>query len=302
MGRIYLKTPIQNIVSVEKMVSILYFEYQKDYKSKGESHDFWEINYVDRGDLIVGYDGVDFDLSKGDLILMPPNRHHDLRADGKAPSSVFIISFDVESEFLNQLGCSVFHLTDELTETLHAVVRESRKAYNLPMENLPTQCLQINADALPGSQQLLRLHLETLLIGLIRVAINNTSQNVSLIPAKMQFDDNIADQMMKLLQSGIYSRLTLKDISKALGYGKTYLVSVFKKVYGVSVMAYYMQLKIDEAKRLIHDGAMTITEISEKLCFSTPQYFSKCFSQHVGMSPRAFKNSVNETWSTVKNI
>ena len=58
MGRIYLKTPIQNIVSVEKMVSILYFEYQKDYKSKGQvyagKHDKGAYQHNGRNEYILG--------------------------------------------------------------------------------------------------------------------------------------------------------------------------------------------------------------------------------------------------------
>jgi len=102
------------------------------------------------------------------------------------------------------------------------------------------------------------------------------------------------------LQDGVYSRLTLEDLADRLGYGKTYLCSIFKKVYGTSIMSYYTQLKIDEAQRLLHEGALTVTEVSEKLGFSTPQYFSKRFSDAVGMSPREFMTSIRKTWSSVR--
>lgn len=301
MSRIYLRMPVQNVAVVEKIVTVYYFEYRKDYRSKGESHDFWEINYVDRGSVVVTCGEEEHTLSKGDLILLPPDRHHTLRADGEKPSSVFIISFEAVSEFLDHMGCRVFTLNQTADNMLNDLVRECRQTYNLPMENLQTMCLSAQKDALPGSQQMVRIRLEMLLIELIRQAMeDHPSSSAQLVSAKTRLEDDIAARIMDILTASLYSQLTLEAIAKKLGYGKTYIASVFRKVYGASIMAYYTQLKIDEAKRMIHDGDLTITELSDKLCFSTPQYFTKCFTRHVGMSPREFKHSINKTWSTVK--
>lgn len=302
MPRIYLRALVQNVAIVRKIVTIYYFEYEKDYRSTGESHDFWELNYVDRGHVIVACDGEEYTLARGDVILLPPNQYHSLRADGMKPSSVFIISFEVESELLDTLGCILFTLNENTSGELNDLIRQCRQTYNLPMENLPVLCLQVKHDALSGAEQMVRLRLEIFLISLIRLGIDSQlpyDRNPMQINSKE--DAVIANKVMDMLISGIYCRLTLDKISMSMKYSKTYIVNAFRKVYGTSIMAYYTQLKIDEAKRLIHDGEATITEVSEILCFSTPQYFSKCFKQHVGMSPKEFKNSVNGTWSTVKN-
>ena len=63
-------------------------------------------------------------------------------------------------------------------------------------------------------------------------------------------------------------------------------------------MEYYMQLKIDEAKYLLRDGSMSVSQISDHLGFSSPQYFSKRFSKLVKMSPRQYALSVREEWTT----
>jgi len=77
-------------------------------------------------------------LSKGDLIVLLPDKHHSLRADGEKPSSVFIISFEMVSEFFDHLGCRVFTLHDHMSEKLSDLVRECRQTYSLPMPNLQT--------------------------------------------------------------------------------------------------------------------------------------------------------------------
>jgi len=58
------------------------------------------------------------------------------------------------------------------------------------------------------------------------------------------------------------------------------------------------QLKMDEAKYLLREGTMSVSEISDMLGFSSPQYFSKRFSALTNMSPRQYAISVREDWAT----
>ena len=44
----YTATRLKKMFVINEIVTIHYFEYMKDYKYTGESHDFWEFTYVDR--------------------------------------------------------------------------------------------------------------------------------------------------------------------------------------------------------------------------------------------------------------
>ena len=46
---------------------------------------------------------------------------------------------------------------------------------------------------------------------------------------------------------------------------------------------------MNQARQMLLEGKMTVTQISEALGFSTVQYFSKCFRDAEGMSPSAFE-------------
>ena len=45
----YVKTQLKREITIPAIVTIHYFEYMKDFAFKGESHDFWEFLYVDKG-------------------------------------------------------------------------------------------------------------------------------------------------------------------------------------------------------------------------------------------------------------
>ena len=289
----YIRHPVRNDIQVRELVTIHYFEYGRDYQYPGESHDFWEIMYADRGSMTVTCGEADHHLSRGDMILLPPNHFHALRSDTAVPSNLFIISFTETSGPLSQLSQRVFRLTTPMKELIRSILREGEAAFVLPMPKFRREQLQAQADAPFGGEQLVKLWLEQLLILLYREASAPSGTEV-----RARYDGDIANRTLSILQENLCGQLTLSDITDALGYGKTYLSNVFKRVYGHSIMEHYMRLKIDEAKYLLRDGSMSVSQISDHLGFSSPQYLSKRFSKLVKMSPRQYASSVREDWTT----
>ena len=56
-------------------------------------------------------------------------------------------------------------------------------------------------------------------------------------------------------------------------------------------MEYYIGLKINKAKELLTNSDFTVKEIAEKLCFDTPNYFTKTFKRIVGYTPTQYKKT-----------
>jgi len=281
-------------VEVTELVTIHYFEYDKDYRFYGESHDFWELVYADRGTVISTCGEQEHLLSGGEMMLLPPNCFHTIRADHTKPANVFVLSFTERGGALDSLGGRVFRLSAAMKELIRAIIREGNASFVLPMSRLSRYRLHPNAQAPFGGEQLIRMRLEELLILLCR----SDAAPESGCAAKARYDDDIAERVLALLKAQLYGHLSLSDITDALGYGKTYLSAVFKRVYGESIMEHYTRLKIDEAKYLLREGSMSVSQISDALGFSSPQYFSKRFSHLTKMSPRQYASSVRESWSS----
>ena len=49
----YIKHKIANIVSINKIVTIHYHELDRNFFFEGESHNFWEMVYVDAGEVEI---------------------------------------------------------------------------------------------------------------------------------------------------------------------------------------------------------------------------------------------------------
>ena len=56
----YQFTELKEELIIKKIVSLHYFEYMSDFTFPGESHNFWEFLYVDKGELQVTADPVSY--------------------------------------------------------------------------------------------------------------------------------------------------------------------------------------------------------------------------------------------------
>ena len=288
---IYIKHEITNVINISKIITIHYFEYEKNYKFRGESHDFWEIMYSDKGHVKITSGEKEFMLEQGEMVFLPPEIYHNICSDGEHAANVFIISFDTSSAAMRYFEDKVICIPDNLKTLISQIITEGRSAFVLPMPDPEVRKLIPKENADLGSQQLIRLNLEHLLIMLLRYGQQNDSAH-QLFTSKSKYDDHIAAQVKKLLEDNIFEKITVPQISEQLHYGKTHLSSAFKKVYKRSMIDYYTYIKVEESKRLIREHNQTIAEISASLRFDTPQYFSKRFKQYVGMSPSEYLLSV----------
>ena len=64
----YVKTQLKREITIPAIVTIHYFEYMKDFAFKGESHDFWEFLYVDKGNILVRAGDRELQMGAGDIV------------------------------------------------------------------------------------------------------------------------------------------------------------------------------------------------------------------------------------------
>ena len=101
--------------------------------------------------------------------------------------------------------------------------------------------------------------------------------------------DPIIEELCGYMRNNIYGKLTLNDLSDKFHFSKSFLCDIFKKKVGCSPISYYLDLKLNESKRLLREDNITVKQISEKLGFESPEYFSRYFKKRVGHSPRDFR-------------
>ena len=93
--------PLRSVINITKLITVLSYELSPNFYTEGETHNFWEMVYVDRGKIYCHADDEVKLLKKGEIIFHQPNEFHSLKCDGVQSASVFIITFDCKSSAMN---------------------------------------------------------------------------------------------------------------------------------------------------------------------------------------------------------
>ncbi len=288
---VYIKHRLDNIIDVTKIVTMHYFELSKDYTYSGESHDFWEIVYVDKGQVEITADNEEFTLSQGQMRFHKPMEFHALRSNGKDAPNVLIVTFECKSAPMELLFDKTLTVPKKLKGIISDIMLECSNTFDLPAFNPDLKKLELLPNAPIGSQQMIRLLLEQLLIYLIR-DINGTTLNYKLFNSQDDLNDHLTNHIVKMINDHIYDSLTIEQICHSVNFGKTYVCTTFKNVTGHSIMDFYAKAKISQAKRMIRQENMNFSQIAEKLHFSDPHHFYRTFKKHTGMTPKQYKQSI----------
>lgn len=82
----------------------------------------------------------------------------------------------------------------------------------------------------------------------------------------------------------IADKLTVADISNALGLSRGYLSEIFKSVCGISIVRYINDVRLEFVKNLVVKESATLAEACEHVGLNDPNYVSRMFKKYYGMS------------------
>ncbi len=290
----YFKHKIENLLNISRIITVHYFEFDKDFKSKGESHDFWEIVYADKNDIILTADNENLILKEGEIYFHKPNEYHTHSADGINPPNVFISSFESRSEAMRFFENRKILLEPRFKTFISQIVSEAKMTFDMPVSNPETKKLELLHTTTLGGRQIIKNTLELLLINIMREQTETMEGNSIFLPER-QLDKKLVKDIIQILNKNVTGRISIEEITNFTFYGRAYLFREFKKSTGHSIMEYYNNLKIEKAKELIAKSDKSIREISEILCYDTPNYFSKSFKKATGFTPSEYKKLPNST-------
>lgn len=285
----YVSTKLEKIFQIDSIVTIHYFEYMSDFVFSGETHDFWEFLYVDKGKVSVQTDDRQYTLTTGDIIFHKPNEFHAIESISKKAPNLVAVSFYCTSPSIKLF--SNFHCTLTLEERtlISKIIAESKNTFSSPLYLPSVEQVKISENAPFGSQQLISLYLELLLITLKRNHLEN-SISTSFVHSSVR--NNLPEEISAFMKRHICDAMTVSSICETFSISRSTLHTLFTAKYHCSPMAYFHKLKMDYAKELLRSEKMNCTEVAHYLSFSSLQYFSKQFKKATGMSPLEYISSV----------
>ena len=168
----------------------------------------------------------------------------------------------------------------EATNALGAICRDYNDTSPLDFSNAPL-----------GSTQLMQGYLTEFLFSLIRNNSGVTTLEATQNTRQMA-ENSLVNSILYFIQDNLNQPPSLETLCTRFSLGRTYLSRIFKEATGSSPVDYWIHAKIKEAKKLIREGNLNITQISEILGYSGIHHFTRMFKRITGMSPTDYKNTV----------
>lgn len=281
------KTPVPEFVTIESFVSVFRQKpedlvYEECYNA-GEAHDSWEFLYLENGELNLLVDGELHRLLPGQLIIYAPFSFHSISSSSDAV--INIADFCCTSNALSQISNTAITLAEEQAAALRNIMDLGEQCFRIPVGKPEERGTSLRAK-IPGFalQRLARL-VELFLIDLF---CNNAVAVAASVDGKKSPDTEQFAALTTFLFNNLHRPLSAEEISAELSISASKLSKLCKSQCGCGPIDYFISLKIGAAKRMMSEKRLNLTQISQKLGFSSVHYFSRLFKEKTGISPSEY--------------
>lgn len=263
---------ISSSLDISEIYTKFYQEKGTNYNFSGEKHSYWELTYVDKGELLTTIDGVSYHLKQGDLIFYAPMQFHTQSTFEKISSSYLTINFKMN-----------FNHADLLCNKIFSLKRDSYFIVTKLIEELSNDNLYSNDLSL--------CYLKQLIIQMLRL---NNSHFHSKPTTHMQqtYENELLNDILLYIDNNIYEKISVSTLCEHFCISTSMLHSLFRKNMNDTAKNYINELKLSKSKELIRNSTHTLSEISEMLGFSSIHYFSKKFKSYFNISPTEYSKSI----------
>ena len=298
------KNYVNQQIKIDGFISVYYFENNKEFWHKPESHNFWEIVYIDKGRAVAITDGIGTALPEGYAIFHEPNDVHAHISDRKVSNNMFVVSFFTQSPAMEYFQKKTFRLDDTAKDLLTRFLSEAKLAFGQVQGDYKNvQPLTFENEEF-GAGQLMAAYLEAFLIHLIRLG-DSAGTKITQTETSRRLAKNSTSQLVaEYLKQNVYGTLSLDRLCAKFYLSKSQLFSLFREFTNDSPIKFYNTLKVKEAQRLLKESEHSISEIAEMLSYSSIHRFSRAFKNECGVSPTKYKKALqtgnNEPFSPKK--
>lgn len=91
------------------------------------------------------------------------------------------------------------------------------------------------------------------------------------------------------IQNHYSDPLTLEEVSEMVGLSTAYFSALFKKTEGEGFAKYLINVRMEQAKLLLRESNLPVTEICRKVGYNDPKHFTHTFEKAAGVKPSTYR-------------
>lgn len=275
----------EQFISAESSLHI--FKSRVRQGEVSHTHDFIEIVYILSGAMAHVIDGVRYDVIRGDILFMNYGCTHEIIPTEDTESSYVNILFSPESISENLSPTNTFSLIALASfNTMRndadcgklSFADNERRAIESTVLNMLSECKEKKQ----GWEGIVENYLNILLTQMLRKS-----------NAMMEYKeiDNMWRELLDYIEENLESKLSLYALAQKCFYNPSYFSRIFKEKFGMSLIEYITQKRLDHAVELLESSELSVEQIAQKVGFSDRNSFHHAFSRCYGLTPLQFRKS-----------
>lgn len=232
-----------------------------------------EISYVVSGKAIFVCDNKNFITEKDSVIVCPKGILHE------------ILPLDNEPLRYYYLGIEIADRTDPVERAMEDFLQGCDR-YVARADRAVVSAFQdifynmLNQDDFSNQ----------LIVGAVRKLLVWTKRSFDGIGSRVQLPvayeekHRILSELCSTMDESVEDKDALKQLPAKFGYSYSYLSGLFSKAMGMSLRAYFNMRRYEYACSLLEEGG-SVTEVAEKMGYSSVHSFSHAFADRSGFAP-----------------
>ena len=274
LNKPYVYNRILPTINIPEIIAYYYTIKSPNYKFKGESHNLYELTFVDNGILNTSIDGVDYTLNPYDLIIYGKNQFHTQSVNSDSSCSYLTIIFDMESDDDSSICNRIFQCRKELYNAVRTFAKN------------------ISSNTIPYSENLILSNFHEIIIRLFQYDYLEVDDSKLPKESYQHFQDELLERIIEYINKNIESPIGIGELCERFSVSRSSLQTLFKNNLNISPKKYINDLKLAKSKQLIKENKYTISEIAFMLGFNSIHYFSRAFTQHYEISPSEYAQTL----------
>lgn len=230
-------------------------------------HDVLEVVFLHRGSSTVICGNRRYDLGPGDVFVSFPNQPHGYENSREVLSDVLIVPAAFLTPWRSQISQQI---------PAHPV---------LPAQSWEDTGIPSLLDMIRPERKLLT---QPILQGYAMVIVGKLLPLLRLMPQPDQGGDTL-HRLLRYVNQHYREPLTRSEIARAVGYNESYISHLFAQGLGTTLKDYITSLRLKDARQLLTQTDMTVSQISLLLGFGSIRSFNRAFAQEFHRSPSAYR-------------
>lgn len=232
----------------------------------------WILIFCTAGKGAVFTPEHSWDMTRGSLVLLPPNKEHTYQASEERPWSIFWVHFrgsqvteylpSPEAYFQSVLRDDDFN---EITDLFWKMIRTFAGSYSDQAS----------------------FYVTSLLINLLAyLALSNQLTSTQRVTANAY-----VSQTIQYIYNHMDQKIHTAQISHDLGISDSYLSRLFHNSLNKSITEFITETKIKQACHYLQYTDLPVQQIAQQVGYNDQFYFSRVFKKYVKISPRQFRQN-----------